>query len=83
MQLKLINSASNSIIKEKEIEKINNLNEIERKIYEEILGRQSLRIDELVEITKFPIAKINSAIMTLWLKKLINKNSKGELILNN
>ncbi len=62
---------------------VSNLNETERKIYEEILGRQSLRIDDLIDITGLPIAKINSAIMTLNLKKLVKRNTKGELILNN
>jgi DNA processing protein len=73
-------------IKEKK-EKINpeslGLNEQEKTIYNLLTFGEFKSIDKLFEETELSIAKINSVILTLQLKKLISRNPAGAIGLTN
>ncbi len=86
----VMNSNSKPVEEKKPVsvkEKVNpeslNLNENEKSVYNLLSFREFKSIDSLFEETQLPIAKINSVILTLQLKKLISRNPAGAIGLAN
>ncbi|MDJ0626325.1 MAG: DNA-processing protein DprA [Candidatus Caenarcaniphilales bacterium] len=62
--------------------KLDELTVKEKEIFHKIPFNQFISIDKLIEETQTPIAKLNSAIMKLQMKKLIKRDMSGSISQN-
>ncbi|MDX1919957.1 MAG: DNA-processing protein DprA [Candidatus Caenarcaniphilales bacterium] len=61
------------------VEEIKSLSEIEKNIFDSIPNNQFISFDKLLEDSATNVAKLNSVLMKLQMKKLIKKDASGAL----